>query len=111
MRTDPKPLNNPATHAGKIAYVLVALVLVSAFLTVFTLNDNPEAFSGSSYSQWSTHYIDADQYALLADALRWGLVRMPESMAEHLEAAAVRCHALGMADAEKAMRELGTMLE
>ena len=53
----------------------------------------------------------AQQITLLADALRWGLVRMPESMAEHLEATAVRCHAFGMADAEKAMRELGTMLE
>ena len=49
-------------------------------------------------------------YALLGDVLKWGLVRMPENMAEHLEAAAVQSHALRMADAEKMLRELGNKL-
>ncbi|GEM_PF-96286 len=48
--------------------------------------------------------------ALLYDVLKWGLVRMPENMAEHLEASAVRSHALRMADAEKMLRELGSRL-
>ena len=49
--------------------------------------------------------------ARLADVLEWGLVRLPESMAEHLEAAAVRSHTLRMADAERMMREVGAQLE
>ncbi|MBR0483319.1 MAG: SWIM zinc finger family protein [Oscillospiraceae bacterium] len=49
-------------------------------------------------------------YALLCDVLRWGLVRMPENMAEHLEASAVQSHALRMADAEKMLRDLGSRL-
>ncbi len=49
-------------------------------------------------------------YLLLCDILKWGLVRMPENMAEHLEAAAVQSHALQMADAEKMLRELGNRL-
>ena len=49
-------------------------------------------------------------YALLCDVLKWGLVRMPENMAEHLEAAAVQSHALRMADAEKMLRDLGSKL-
>ena len=49
--------------------------------------------------------------ARLSDVLEWGLVRLPESMAEHLEAAAVRSHALRMADAERMMREIGAQLE
>ncbi|MBR1553913.1 MAG: hypothetical protein IJ644_00800, partial [Oscillospiraceae bacterium] len=49
-------------------------------------------------------------YALLCDVLRWGLVRMPENMADHLEASAVQSHALRMADAEKMLRDLGSKL-
>ena len=49
-------------------------------------------------------------YALLCDVLKWGLVRMPENMAEHLEASAVQSHALRMADAEKMLRDLGNRL-
>ncbi len=49
-------------------------------------------------------------YTLLYDVLKWGLVRMPENMAEHLEAAAVQSHALRMADAEKMLRDLGSKL-
>lgn len=49
-------------------------------------------------------------YALLCDVLKWGLVRMPENMAEHLEASAVQSHALRMAEAEKMLRDLGNRL-
>ena len=49
-------------------------------------------------------------YALLCDVLKWGLVRLPENMAEHLEASAVQSHALKMADAERMLRELGSKL-
>ena len=48
--------------------------------------------------------------ALLSELLTRGLVRMPENMAEHLEAAAVQAHAQHMADAERTFRELGGLL-
>lgn len=47
---------------------------------------------------------------LLEDVLRWGLVRMPESLSENLEIAAVRCHSLKMADGERALRDIGGRL-
>lgn len=53
----------------------------------------------------------ADSYTLLHDVLRWGLVRLPESVPEHLEAAAVRSHSMKMADAEQLLRAIGTSLE
>ncbi|MDE5753769.1 MAG: SWIM zinc finger family protein [Oscillospiraceae bacterium] len=52
----------------------------------------------------------AQSYALLCDILRWGLVRMPDNLAEHLEASAVQSHALKMADAERMLREIGNKL-
>ncbi len=48
---------------------------------------------------------------LLHEVFQWGLVRMPENIPDHLEAGAVRCHSLKMADAERQLRELGSMLE
>lgn len=53
----------------------------------------------------------ADSCALLQDVLHWGLVRLPESLTEHLEAAAVRSHSLEMAEAEQLLRSIGTALE
>ena len=53
----------------------------------------------------------ADGCALLCDILRWGTVRLPENLTEHIEAMAVRCHALKMADAELMFRSIGTSLE
>lgn len=53
----------------------------------------------------------ASSYALLSDVLRWGLVRLPENLTEHLEAAAVQSHALNMADAEQMLRSVGSTLE
>ncbi|MCR5816350.1 MAG: hypothetical protein K6F91_05680 [Ruminococcus sp.] len=53
----------------------------------------------------------ADICALqLAGILKRGLVRAEESAADGLEIAAVRCHAARMADAERAVREVGTRL-
>lgn len=49
-------------------------------------------------------------YALLCDLFRWGLVRMPDHLPEHIETSAVRSHALRMADAERMLREIGTQL-
>lgn len=69
MQNEPKSINNMNAPAGKIAYALITLMLIGAFLAIFQLNDNVDAFSGSEYSEWSTHYIDTDQYALLADAI------------------------------------------
>ena len=46
----------------------------------------------------------------LGDIIRRGLVRIPESAPENLEIAAVQCHSLRMADAERALRELGGRL-
>lgn len=47
---------------------------------------------------------------LLYDLLKWGLVRMPEHMPEHLEASAVQSHALRMANAERMLRDIGGKL-
>lgn len=47
---------------------------------------------------------------LLGDVLQWGLVRMPESLAEDLEIAAVRCHSVRMANGERALRDIGSRL-
>ncbi|MDE5884610.1 MAG: hypothetical protein K2H29_05980 [Oscillospiraceae bacterium] len=52
----------------------------------------------------------ARSYVLLCDLLRWGLVRMPDNLSEHLEASAVQSHALKMADAERMLREIGNQL-
>ncbi|MDE6005331.1 MAG: hypothetical protein K2G88_08105 [Oscillospiraceae bacterium] len=49
-------------------------------------------------------------YDLLYNILKWGLVRIPENMPEHLEASAVQSHALKMADAERMLREIGSSL-
>ncbi|MDE6731153.1 MAG: hypothetical protein K2J71_10325, partial [Oscillospiraceae bacterium] len=49
-------------------------------------------------------------HALLCDMLRWGIVRMPDHLPEHLEAAAVQSHALKMADAERMLRDIGNQL-
>lgn len=48
--------------------------------------------------------------AALEDILKHGLVRVPDAEAENLEVNTVRCHALKMADAERAVRELGGKL-
>ncbi len=48
--------------------------------------------------------------ASLEDILKHGLVRVPDAEAETLEVNAVRCHSLKMADAERAVRDLGGRL-
>lgn len=53
----------------------------------------------------------SDCLRLLEDILRRGLVRLPDSAPEDLEAAAVRCHSLRMADAERMLRDLGGRLK
>lgn len=47
---------------------------------------------------------------VLCEVLQWGLVRMPDNLPEHLEAAAVQCHSAKMADGERFLRELGSRL-
>ncbi len=51
-----------------------------------------------------------DCLTLLGDILRNGIVRLPESVSDNAEVSAVRCHALKMADGERAMRSIGSML-
>ncbi|MDE6834277.1 MAG: hypothetical protein K2J39_08575 [Ruminococcus sp.] len=46
----------------------------------------------------------------LSDVMKYGLVRIPESLPDMLEASAVRCHAMKMADAERSLREIGSRL-
>ena len=53
----------------------------------------------------------ARDLGILADVLQWGLVRCPERLTEHLEAAAVQCHGLRMADAESALRGIRMAVE
>ena len=52
----------------------------------------------------------SDGYALLAELLCRGLVRMPENLADHLGSAAVHAHSQDMADAERGFRELSGLL-
>lgn len=47
---------------------------------------------------------------MIGDVLKRGLVRIPETMHDNMEISAVRCHALRMADAERAVRDLGTRI-
>lgn len=46
----------------------------------------------------------------LGNIIKYGLVRIPESLPDMLEASAVRCHSLKMADAERTLRETGSRL-
>lgn len=46
----------------------------------------------------------------LGNIIKYGLVRIPESLPDILEASAVRCHSLKMADAERTLRETGSRL-
>lgn len=46
----------------------------------------------------------------LGNVIRYGLVRIPESLPDMLEASAVRCHSLKMADAERSLRDIGSRL-
>lgn len=52
----------------------------------------------------------SDCLKLLEDILCRGLVRIPDSTPDDLEAAAVRCHSLKMADAERLLRDLSGRL-
>lgn len=46
----------------------------------------------------------------LGSILKYGLVRIPDNLPDVIEASAVRCHSLKMADAERALRETGSNL-
>lgn len=52
------------------------------------------------------HQCASDARAALEDLLRNGLVRIPEAAADAIEIAAVRCHTLKMAEAERLLRDL-----
>lgn len=56
------------------------------------------------------HEIAAHAQGVLAEVFRWGLVRLPDNLPEHLEVAAVQCHSAKMADGERLLRELGSRL-
>ncbi len=49
-------------------------------------------------------------YTALCEVLRWGQVRMPDNLPEHLEVSAVQCHSAKAADAERMLRDLGSRL-
>ncbi len=51
-----------------------------------------------------------DCLTLLGDILRNGIVRLPESVSDNVEVSAVRCHALKIAEGERAMRSIGLLL-
>ncbi len=64
-----------------------------------------------SASDTASARIAAKQgYSALCEVLRWGQVRMPDNLPEHLEVAAVQCHSAKAADAERMLRELGSRL-
>lgn len=47
---------------------------------------------------------------VLGEIVRCGLVRIPQDLPDTIEAAAVRCHSLRMADAERQLRDIGSQL-
>lgn len=59
----------------------------------------------SRINECAVHCLD-----MIGDVLKRGLVRIPETVPDNMEIQAVRCHALRMADAERAVRELGTRI-
>lgn len=70
----------------RIACAALTAALCGAFFAVFALNGFSEVFAGSSYSDHFKHYIDADQYAYLADALLhgrlWLDLPVPDALAQ-----------------------------
>ncbi len=47
----------------------------------------------------------------LCELLRWGLVRMPDTLSAQLEVAAVACHTVKLADGERLLRDIGIRLQ
>lgn len=73
----------------------------------------PEKISGKYLSKEDTvkiHECTEQCLETLSNIIKYGLVRVPESLPEMLEASALRCHALKMADAERSLRKTGSLL-
>ncbi len=74
-------------------------------------DDLTEQVQALSASDTAGVRIAAKQgYAALCEVLRWGQVRMPDNLPEHLEVSAVQCHSAKAADAERMLRDLGSRL-
>ncbi|MCM1133347.1 MAG: hypothetical protein NC340_07735 [Ruminococcus flavefaciens] len=70
--------------------------------------ETAKAFSAGEIgkiNECAVHCLD-----MLGDILKRGLVRIPETAPENMEISAVRCHSLKMAEAERAVREIGTRM-
>ncbi|MDE6672053.1 MAG: hypothetical protein K2K16_07630 [Ruminococcus sp.] len=73
----------------------------------------PEKISEKYLSEKDTekiHECTEQCIETLSNIIKYGLVRIPESLPEMLEASALRCHALKMADAERSLRKTGSLL-
>ena len=70
----------------------------------------PEAEKLPPRDEAKVHECAALCRGLLREILESGLVRVPEDMPARIEAAAVRCHAVRAADAERMMRDIGGKL-
>lgn len=68
----------------------------------------PEGLSATEISRINECAVNC--LDMIGDVLKRGLVRIPENAPDNMEISAVRCHALRMADAERAVRELGTRI-
>lgn len=75
-----------------------------------TVNEEPQEEFLSERETAKIHNCVQQCFETLGSIIKYGLVRIPESLPDMLEASAVRCHALKMADAERTLRETGSRL-
>ncbi|MDE6035290.1 MAG: hypothetical protein K2G36_05210 [Ruminococcus sp.] len=77
------------------------------------VEEEPEKFSEKYLSEKDTVKLrecTIQCMDTLSNVIKYGLVRIPEGLPDILEASAVRCHALKMADAERSLRNISSNL-
>lgn len=68
-KTESSTANDPCSGKGKAVHVLVTAALSIMLVLTFQLNATTGGFQGMHYQEAFNHFVDCDQYALLADAL------------------------------------------
>lgn len=90
------------------AAAILAWQTAQGLLKPQDLLEQAQALSESEAS--NIREISESAQEVLCEVLRWGLVRLPDNLHEHLEVAAVQCHSAKMADGERLLRDLGSRL-
>lgn len=109
-------------------HIIGAILLLKNNLTEedfadYALDDEPEPEKAPEIEKETPETVKTDELSpdeirrinecavncldMIGDVLKRGLVRIPETAPDNMEISAVRCHALRMADAERAVRDLG----